>query len=145
MSRVTRRANAHRRTPWRMTMRRLSELTSFTGRGAVSRRSRTSIGVYLIAGLAALALLVGVNAALERSRRTSATAIEVLNLDSFASPGKGARGGMDIRYRFDVAGTIYEFVEFRSWSIETISDAKVCYDPGDPNNRALARAEEPCP
>jgi hypothetical protein len=99
----------------------------------------------LFVALVVVVALVALNYSLERARRTAETPIEVIVLDSFAAPGKGARGGFNVQYRFVVDGAVYESVEFRNWSLESINRAKVCYDPADPRNRSLTKVEDSCP
>lgn len=96
--------------------------------------------------LAAVVLFVAVVGYgwLERTRRTAEASITIVLLDSYANPGKGAEGGVRVHYRFVVGANTLEFDAFRTWSLETIHAAKVCYEPGYPRNQALMTADEPC-
>jgi hypothetical protein len=115
------------------------------------RRGRPSLGSLPVGMKIALGLLVviaiaaGGNAYLERSRRTAAAPIEVLLLDAEADPHPLVSAGLRVHYRYVVDGAVYDAVEFRSWSIATVNQAMVCYDPADPANRSLTRAEDSCP
>jgi hypothetical protein len=94
--------------------------------------------------LVTVLLLVASYTVMERVRRTAEAPVEVVLLDSHARPGYHIPGGIEVQYRFVADGVTYEFFTFRSWGLETIRNAKVCYDPADPRNQSLTRAGEPC-
>jgi len=142
MSRITRAAKAARNQGWRG----LLQVPPWPVRRAW-RPWRASIPLTFKALLALLLVVVVVAAGLgylERARRTAEAAVEIIRLDSHHSPGKGARGSVDVQYRFDVDGVTYTFLAVRSWRIEDAQNAKVCYEPGNPPNQALTKASEPC-
>ena len=98
----------------------------------------------LLIALFVLVVAVGGNAYLERVRRTAETPAEILSVDTHPSPGKGARGGVYVFYRFAVAGEAFEYIAFRSWSLDMDIQAKVCYEPGNPRNQSLVALDETC-
>jgi hypothetical protein len=98
----------------------------------------------LLGILVVATILWGVSGYLERVRRTQEAPITILLIDAHHDPGKGASGGISIRYRYVVDGITRDVTAIRSWSLADVKEAKVCYDPSDPANHALARAEEAC-
>ena len=142
MSRITRQANEARRSfpsnlfsGWR---RKLS-------RGRPRNRDRSLNGLKTaLVGLLIIAFLVGANAYLERVRRTAEAPVEILSIDMHPAPGKGAQGGVVVRYRFVVDNEIYEFVALRHWTLDVKIEAKVCYEPANPRNQSLVRPEDHC-
>jgi hypothetical protein len=98
----------------------------------------------LLAVVVVAAVAVGGFGWLERVRRTAEAPIEIVLLDSYADPGKGAQGGVNVHYRFVDGPNTLEFVAFRTWSLETIHGAKVCFEPGYPRNQSLVTADDAC-
>ena len=97
-----------------------------------------------------LAALVGVFvvAALvfptERDRRSAEAEPELLSIDSQAAPHPTLPDGYDVHYRFVADGVSWDGVEFRSWSLTAVREAKVCYEPDNPANHSLERRGTTC-
>ncbi|MGH7720056.1 MAG: DUF3592 domain-containing protein [Gemmatimonadaceae bacterium] len=54
-------------------------------------------------------------------------------------------GGMNITYRYVVAGQSFEREDRQNaWYRSDSASVKVCYDPGSPGSGELRRYEEPC-
>lgn len=98
----------------------------------------------LVVGLA-LVVGLGVVGQLERARRTAVADATIVAFDSPTSSYPGVSAGRDIRYTFNANGGTLVGQALRSWSVDDVHDAKVCYDPANPSNQMLVKGDAPCP
>ncbi len=94
--------------------------------------------------LVAAFVLFGISIGLERAQRTSVAPAVILGYDWPSSPHLSIKSYRQIRYAFVVGGSTYSGSALQHWSIPQLESAKVCYDPGDPNNNALTLSTAGC-
>jgi hypothetical protein len=89
---------------------------------------------------------IGVVGQVERLSRTAEASVEIVEVEFQAEHAyQSIPQGWNIRYRFETNGRSYAGAPFRQWSLETIRQAKVCYDPSDPRNQVLVLPRASCP
>jgi len=80
-----------------------------------------------------------------RSRRTAESAVEITGVELQTSVHPAIDPGTLIRYQFVVAGQAFDGIAVRSWSLASIREAKVCYEPANPDNQVLVKGSASCP
>jgi hypothetical protein len=141
MSRITRRAKELRNRGARGILRWRPDLPSLSPRLTLGVPATIKV---LVGLLLVLVIVVGAEGYLSRMRRTAEATVRIESIDSHAGPGMGATGGYVIGYAFEASGRTFRYVARRSWSFETVNAAKVCYEPANPRNQSLTKADEPC-
>jgi hypothetical protein len=100
----------------------------------------------LLVLLTMIVVAIGVVGQVERLSRTAEARVEIVAVEFQAGEAyRSIPRGWNVRYRFETGGRSYDGATFRQWSLETIKQAKVCYDPSDPRNQVLVLPTASCP
>jgi hypothetical protein len=108
-------------------------------RPVVPRFLKIALVVLLLGG--ATVAIVG---QVEASRRTQSAPVAIRDVDLPADPHPGVNANKLITYTFDVGGREAIGHALRSWSLDEIYAAHVCYDPADPGNNLLVKSGVTC-
>ena len=108
------------------------------------RRLPTALKVLLLT-LLSLGFVLVLTGQDEQRRRTAEAPAEITGVELQPSIHPAIGSETLIRYRFAVDGTFISGIATRNWSLTAISDAKVCYEPSQPENQTLVEASASCP